>query len=152
MTNVVVTKDYAETIIKGQSCDIDATFYNEPIRLEEITRHVRLLKHTSLGIDEIHNHFLKYAPVSFVWNILNLFNVSYVTGTVPSIWKEGIIVPILKPGEHNVESCKKITLFSCIAKLFEKVIKDRIEHYLEKINYINHIFAVSEKASLQLIF
>lgn len=65
--------------------------------------------------------------------LLDFFNNSWETGQVPSVWKNGRIIPILKPGKspYDIASYRPIALSSCIGKLMEKMVNYRLEWYLE---------------------
>ena len=65
--------------------------------------------------------------------LLQHFNQSLHTGCYPSEWKKGHVIPIPKPDKPK-ELCKSyrpITLLSCLGKLMERIIKNRIEFHLE---------------------
>lgn len=66
-------------------------------------------------------------------HVLYVFNLSYLTGIVPDSWKTGIICPIPKPGKDPLSPTgyRPITLLSCVGKLMERLVKCRLEHFLE---------------------
>ena len=61
------------------------------------------------------------------------YNQSWSTGTVPTIWKEALIRPILKVGneKRDPSSYSLISLLSCAGKLLEKIINKRFTWHLE---------------------
>ena len=67
------------------------------------------------------------------------FNNILETGSMPSKWVEGIIVPIFKNkcDSLSVDNYRPITLFSCIGKLFTAVLNDRLNTYLEEFYLLN---------------
>ena len=71
--------------------------------------------------------------------IVNLFNHSFETGIVPSQWKEGIIVPIIKPNKDKtkISSYRPITL-SCLGKLMKRVISKRLEYCIRSANILSN--------------
>ena len=61
------------------------------------------------------------------------FNEILASGKIPNEWKKFTIIPILKPNKfpgiaHNY---RPIALTSCFRKIYEKIITNRIIHYLE---------------------
>ena len=61
---------------------------------------------------------------------------NYCYWIIPDDWYEYVVVPILKPGKpENIHtSYRPIALASCILKTYERLIKNRIEHWMEKNN------------------
>ena len=110
--------------------------YNQEITMEELRNSIRGLRNTSTGSDEIHNKFLKCFNEETMEEIKRFFNFSYEMGIVPEQWKEGIMIPILKPYKDraDIKSYRPITLLSCLGKVMEKVIKARLEYHLESKN------------------
>jgi ribonuclease HI len=104
-----------------------------PIYMEELLKTLKTTKDKAPGEDNIPNSMIKRLPKLILEELLYLFNVSLFTAVVPSAWKIGKTVPVLKPGKEpsNVESYRPITMLSCIGKLMEKIITRRLEHYLE---------------------
>ena len=59
--------------------------------------------------------------------LVRLFNVIFDSGNFPSIWTEGIIIPLLKKGHANdANNYRGITLISCLEKIFTSVINNRL--------------------------
>ena len=113
--------------------DIVETPYNVPFTFFELRRCIASLQCTSPGHDNINNVFIRKLPRSILAQILYLFNMSYFSGEVPRAWKLGIICPIPKPKKNPlaVTGYRPITLLSCLGKLMERLIKYRLDHYLE---------------------
>ena len=70
--------------------------------------------------------------------LLQLFNDGWRTGTVPQVWREAIMIPILKRSKHKskAESYRPIGLTSCVGKLMECLINTRFMWHLEDKKYI----------------
>jgi len=60
-------------------------------------------------------------------------NMSWISGSVPDIWKHGIVVLIPKPGksQEQVNGYRPITLLPCMEKLMERMVLRRLEYTLE---------------------
>lgn len=56
--------------------------------------------------------------------LLNIFNLLWETGLIPTSWKTQCVIPILKPDKppDNSNSYRPISLSSCIGKLFEYMV------------------------------
>ena len=65
--------------------------------------------------------------------LLRIYNQSWSTGTVPTIWKEAVIRPIRKKGKdkRDPSSYRPISLPSCVGKLLERIINKRLIWHLE---------------------
>lgn len=110
-----------------------------PITLMEVEEVCKHLKNSSPGEDGIANTMIKKFPRGLIIEMLEVFNSSWTSGYVPEEWKRGIICPILKPGKDPtlVNSYRPITLLPCLGKVMERVLKKRIEYYLEKYNLLH---------------
>ena len=65
--------------------------------------------------------------------ILCIYNQSWLTGTVPTIWTEAVIRHIPKKGKdkRDPSSYRPISLLSCAGKLLERIINKRLIWHLE---------------------
>ena len=65
--------------------------------------------------------------------ILDLINMTWRTGTIPTKWKIATISPILKKGKpaEELKSYRPISLTSCLCKLAERIINSRLYWWLE---------------------
>ncbi len=73
---------------------------------------------------------------------VKLFNEILLTGRIPSKWIEGIIVPVYKnKGDpRDADNYRGITLVSCMAKLFTRLLNDRLDSYVND----NHILSENQ--------
>ena len=109
------------------------------ITLNELTAAIKRTKNTSPGEDEISNIMLKKLPSSTVDSLLDLYNTSLCSYTVPKSWKTGVVFPLLKPGGDptSMKSLRPITMLSCIGKLMERIVQRRLEYHLETNNKLD---------------
>ena len=72
-------------------------------------------------------------PDKFKITLLEFFNYIWETGAIPTAWKHAIILPIHKPDKPKEEasSYRPISLTSCLCKVLEKLVTNRLTHYLE---------------------
>ena len=66
-----------------------------------------------------------------------MFNVIFDSGNFPSIWTEGIIIPLFKKGHANdANNYRGITLISCLEKIFTSVINNRLLKWSNENNIV----------------
>ena len=65
--------------------------------------------------------------------LLHIFNLSSSSHSFPSIWKTSSIIPIHKMGKplNSSASFRRISLTSCVSKLFERIILSRLLFFLK---------------------
>ena len=66
--------------------------------------------------------------------MLHLLNDIWISGNFPESWRTSTIIPVLKAGkdESDPSSYRPVALTSCICKIMERMINDRLVWYLEK--------------------
>ncbi|CAH2020342.1 unnamed protein product [Acanthoscelides obtectus] len=107
----------------------------QPFTLIELQRVFKQNNNTSPGKDQIHYSMLYQLPTTTKQSLLDIFNQIYCgNAEIPKDWYDYIIIPILKPGkpEHHQDSYRPIALASCVLKTYGRLIKNRLEFYLEK--------------------
>jgi hypothetical protein len=112
----------------------DTDCHVEPIRQHEVERAIKSSKNTAPGHDGIPNVFFFKLPQECLTDLLSLYNSSLFSANVPWSWKLGVWIPILKPGKDPtlVQSSRPICKLSCVGKLMERIVKNRIEYDLER--------------------
>ncbi|KAH8604097.1 hypothetical protein ERJ75_001746500 [Trypanosoma vivax] len=88
---------------------------------------------TAPGTDEIHCEELKQLGRASRRHILRLFNYSLRAGKVPAKWRQGIIVPLLKPNKpaNSMASFRPVTLTSTLCKLMERIVARGVRDWIE---------------------
>lgn len=91
-------------------------------------------KSTAPGSDGHPYIIFKNLPNNMIYNLTILYNKILETGKIPSPWKKVVLIPILKEGKDptSENSYRPISKLQCYLKLFENIIKNRIEWYVEK--------------------
>lgn len=111
--------------------------------IHELNVALRYNKNTAPGKDQIHYSMLYYLPQQVKHLLLNVINRIWSNvSPVPSSWLDYIIVPMLKTGKppDNPDSYRPIALASCFLKIYERMIKNRLEFWLER----NHLLPVTQ--------
>ena len=86
----------------------------------------------SAGHDGIPAKLLKDAAEEIAPSLTAIFNASINSGIFPDDFKTAIISPIQKSeSKSNCDNYRPISVYSCVAKIFEKLITDQLETYLE---------------------
>ena len=70
--------------------------------------------------------------------LIKLFNLILIGGNYPTIWGEGIISTIFKNGSKlDPGNYHGITVSSCLGKLFNMVLNNRLRNLCDKKSIIN---------------
>ena len=86
----------------------------------------------STGHDGISNKLLKDLADIISYSLSLIFNTSINTGVFPNDFKTAIISPIHKAGcKTECSNYRPISILSSVAKIFEKLITQQLETYLE---------------------
>lgn len=107
--------------------------YNLPFSVKELNDALQQSKIGAPGPDTISNDMLKNLTPEMKEILLKLYNKLWNRNTYPESWKEAMIVPIPKPNKNRLlpSSSRPISLTCCMGKLFERMINNRLQEYLE---------------------
>ena len=74
---------------------------------------------------------LKHLPSSAKDTLLGVLNNIWSSGNFPAGWCTSTVIPVLKPGKEGSDpgSYRPISLTSCICKIMERMINDRLVWY-----------------------
>ena len=99
----------------------------------EIVRALHKLNTTSApGPDGVTNKILKNLDEDSLGNLARLFNKHWREGTLPEEWKTAKVMLIPKPGKKlDLKNLRPISLTSCLGKLMEHVILNRLHRHEE---------------------
>lgn len=133
---VLVPGDLNGVIVESWSGVAD---YNCPFTAHELSRALHSLKKSSPGGDGVHNYFLMALSDAQCDQLLAIFDQSFQRGVLPAHWKEGIVLPILKPGKDPSlpASYRPITLLACMGKLMERLVAARLEYTVERLSLLS---------------
>ena len=108
----------------------------DPIRMDEIEAVLRLTKNNKApGPDMIPIETIKAGGQPLKDMLLELFNRSWISGTVPREWNQSLICPIFKNKGDPLE-CKNyrgISLMSHAGKLYERILERRLRSKVEEL-------------------
>ena len=107
----------------------------------EIQTVLSSMDHTKTpGDDDITSEILLRALKAFPKFITAIYNGCLEQGTFPKPWKKSRILPIIKPGKEEsteVSKFRPISLLSTGGKVLEKLLINRIMHYMYKKDFIH---------------
>ena len=115
--------------------------YCQDFTLPELKKAIAKMKRKgAAGPDEIPPSFLKELGPLALEELLQIYNISFQTATVPQLWRLATIIPLLKANKPASElgSFRPISLTSCLAKLFERMLGERLYHLAETKGLFNH--------------
>ena len=114
--------------------------YESELTWEELERAIEdTSNNKAAGNDNIPYDIIKALGAKAKSFILHLFNQVWKGEPMPQQWRTAVIKPLLKDGKDpkSPGSFRPIALTSCLGKLLEKIVADRLTSYLECNNLIN---------------
>ena len=112
----------------------------EDLSYEELRSTLKTLrKKASSGLDGVSNLMLCNLNEKNQKTLLKILNLSLQIGQLPTIWKSAKIVLIAKRGQNknSNDGYRPISLTSCIAKLMERILKNRLVDWCNENNIIS---------------
>ena len=116
----------------------------EDFTLVELKKAIKKMKKKgAAGPDEIPPSFLKNLGTEAMKELLAIFNESLRSGTCPQIWRNAIIIPLLKAGKpaSNLASFRPISLTSCVVKVMERMMAERLYYVGERLGLFSSLQA-----------
>ena len=102
--------------------------------MEELETVLSTCSSSAPGMDNIPFDLIKHLNEAAKKFLLNFYNHLWKKGIFPKEWQHAIIIAIPKPGKDltNVNNYRPISLTSCLCKVMEKMVHDRLSWFLEK--------------------
>lgn len=116
----------------------DALLIETPISMLEFTACLSKLKGKTPGIDNISYPMISNTSEPVRQRIVSLYNKIF-TNYIPQIYKNSLIIPIIKPNSDktDIKSYRPISLNSCVSKVLDKIISNRLWWFVTKKNLLN---------------
>ena len=105
------------------------------IHVEEILENLKKCKNKSApGEDTITYQMLKKVPKNILAILSSIFTTCLRIGYFPDNWKKASVSMLPKPGKDStiVKNYRPISLISCVGKVFERIIANRLSSYMER--------------------
>lgn len=111
-----------------------SSWLDAPFSINELKRATENLKDSAPGKDEILNLFIRHSDDISLSYFLSLINIFLDSGIIPPDWKIQNIIPICKSGKDPSlgSSYRPIALSSTLCKVAERMIKNRLDWFVEK--------------------
>ena len=105
----------------------------------EVLNIIRALNiHKAHGYDDISIRMIKMCDKSLLKPLTLLFENSIKSSSYPDIWKRSNIIPVHKKNDKQlVNNYRPISLLPCFGKIFEKIMFNKIYHFLLEENLLN---------------
>lgn len=131
-------KDIEETLIKMEELK-EFNLLDYKITSKEIVDAIHhLMNGKASGLDGIPSEMLKAGCTMLTPLFQKLFNFIFSNSLYPVQWSSAYISPIYKSGDSSMpENYRGIAINSCIGKLFNTVLNNRLDKYLIDNNLIN---------------
>ena len=108
--------------------------YNLPFTIKELDESLSGAKDTAAGPDNIHYQLLKHLSKTAKETLLFLFNDIFSgKQNFPPEWRKATVIPFPKPGKDPLKpnNYRPIALTSCLCKVMERMINNRLVWFLE---------------------
>lgn len=137
--NFILRKQNAMSrLVALDPCE-DAIRIETNINLLELTSTLMKLNGKTPGMDRISYIMLKMLPTHVKERILKLYN-NIFENFIPQQFKNSVLIPVLKPGNNraNVKSYRPISLNSCLSKLLDKIMANRLWWFVTSNKLLNN--------------
>ena len=124
------------TIVDNEGCP--------PLLIGELQSAIKRMKGKgAAGPDNVPPLLLKSLGPLALQELLSLFNSSLSLAHCPRIWRVATIIPLLKAGKSpsKITSFCPISLTSCVVKLLERILADRLYYIAETNNMFSRFQA-----------
>ena len=125
-------------LLENSPSPFDDSNLNAEISLEETKDTILSLKKgKSVGPDKLPNEILKCEQIQQLLH--SLFYFCFENGVIPDLWKESIVLPVLKKGRDAKVpvNYRGISLTSTVAKVYNSILNARITKFLDTNNLIS---------------
>lgn len=112
-----------------------------PITLQDVKISInKFKKNKAPGKSQINKQIMIHLPENMLKIYTHIINASLSVGLFPQKFKQAILKMIIKAGKPNTQvlNYRPISLLEIAAKIYEKIINERLKHFLE-INNKNNL-------------
>lgn len=102
----------------------------------EVANEIQNTNNRAAGPDNIHNILIRNYPDQAVEFLTAIYNASFRLGALPPRWKHAHVLLFPKPGKDltNAANYRPISLTATVCKIMERIIKRRLDHFMETHN------------------
>lgn len=133
INNEIGNNDYLYTPLQNAADDRDDHPLSSLISPQELIRTLEHTRSSAPGPDNIPYILLKNYPPNAIQLLTDLYNASFHLGVLPPRWKEANIILIPKANKDltNPNNYRPISLTPTICKTLERILKRRIQIFLD---------------------
>ena len=115
-----------------QSNDDETSFKLHDVKYEDISKLLRAISPSkACGVDGLTARLIKACGEAIVAPLQHIFNISILTCTFPTIWKNARVTPLYKSGALNDPSnYRPVSVLPILSKILERLIHDQIYDYV----------------------
>lgn len=115
------------------ACSERTCYLTVNFTLGEISSALKSRRDTATGLDWLSYKMFKFLDTKKNIIFLDILNLLWSSSIIPKEWKTESFVPILKAGKdkNSPDSYRPVTLTSCVGKIFEQLLKQRLEYFIE---------------------
>lgn len=130
-------KIYTSALIKNQQNNFGLAVL-KPATKKEVLKIINNLDiNSSSGIDNVNTKTIKCVKHHIVDELTNCINYCLEQGTFPNNLKIAKVTPIFKSGKRSdPNNYRPISVLPVMSKIFEKILYNRLETYLNSINFL----------------
>jgi hypothetical protein len=111
---------------------------NFSFSIDDVYRLITQTKPTAPGPDKVNIKTLKLLPHHFAPYLYLIFNLSYSSSSIPTIWGDAIVTPVPKKGSScDPSNYRPISITCCCSKLLERLLSDHLYSSLNKRNFFS---------------
>lgn len=130
---------------------------DEPFHVKEVWKAICTLKNNKATSNSSKplNEMYKIGGIPMAHMITKLFNVIWELEEIPDIWQTGKIINLHKGGDKTkVSNYRGIHLLDALGQLYNKIIKNRLEHYVStnEILHNSQYGFQKGKSTIDLVF
>eukprot|EP00745_Piridium_sociabile_P032507 TRINITY_DN548_c0_g1_i12.p1 TRINITY_DN548_c0_g1~~TRINITY_DN548_c0_g1_i12.p1 ORF type:complete len:1198 (+),score=205.51 TRINITY_DN548_c0_g1_i12:1881-5474(+) len=114
----------------------NSTPFNSDLTIGEVRAAIGSLGTTSkaTGADPISYHMIRQFTEPMIVALYDFYQSCWQAGKTPKAWREAVVIAIPKDGKppQDPTSYRPIALTPHLGKVYERVIKSRLQHYLDQ--------------------
>lgn len=132
-------QQYIYRISPYHTVDLNKFMLLKSVNYPETLHNLRKFKEKTPGLTGLTRNMLINLPRNAILALTNIYNASLSAGYFPDVFKKAKIIFIPKPGKDptDIMNYRPISLLDVTAKLFEKIINERLIKFLIRNNKYN---------------
>ena len=134
--------------VKAPGCNNQP--FEQEFSMQELNSAIRkAAPRKSPGPDKVTNEMISHLGSFARLRLLQFINRTWNEGKLPTAWRTAKVTPVLKKGKPacKPQSYRPISLTSCLSKVTERMINNRLYHWLESNQILNNAQAGFRKGS-----